>query len=218
MQGKDSIYARYVKRFLDILLSGLGMILFCWLFAILALLVRINLGSPIIYKSKRPGKIDTGTGKERIFELYKFRSMTNKTDENGQLLPDTQRLTRFGRILRATSLDELPEIYNIFKGDMSIIGPRPLAIVYLDYYTEQERHRHDVRPGLTGLAQINGRNTLSWEEKFSFDLKYIRELSFLLDVKIFFWTVLKVLKHEGIGQGENAPVSLHIERMSRLQK
>ena len=156
--------------------------------------------------------IDPRTGKEKIFELYKFRSMTNETDENGKLLPDEQRLTRFGRILRATSLDELPEIFNILKGDMSFVGPRPLAVSYLNYYTQEEHHRHDVRPGLTGLAQINGRNGLSWEDKFRYDLQYIEQLSFVNDVKILFQTVWKVLKREGIGQGEAAPVSLSVER------
>lgn len=212
MEKKNGIYAGYVKRALDILCAGLGMILFCWLYGILALLVRIKLGSPVIYKARRPGMIDPRTGKEKIFELYKFRSMTNETDENGKLLPDEQRLTRFGRILRATSLDELPEIFNILKGDMSFVGPRPLAVSYLNYYTQEEHHRHDVRPGLTGLAQINGRNGLSWEDKFRYDLQYIEQLSFVNDVKILFQTVWKVLKREGIGQGEAAPVSLSVER------
>ncbi len=209
---KNGIYAKYIKRGLDILLSFLGMILLCWLYGIIALLVRIKLGSPVIYKAKRPGRIDPATGQEKIFALYKFRSMTNEKDENGKLLPDTERLTKFGRVLRAMSLDELPEIFNIFKGDMSIVGPRPLACSYLQYYTEQERHRHDVRPGLTGLAQVSGRNSLSWEQKFSYDLQYIEKISFAEDVKILFRTVLKVLKREGIGQGEAAPVSLSVER------
>lgn len=218
MERKNGIYAKYIKRLLDILCSGIGMILFCWLYGILALLVRIKLGRPVIYKAKRPGKIDPRTGKERIFQLYKFRSMTNETDENGKLLPDTQRLTKFGRFLRATSLDELPEAFNILKGDMSIVGPRPLAVSYLQYYTEEEHHRHDVRPGLTGLAQVRGRNGLSWEEKFRYDLLYIDSISFRSDVKILFETVWKVLKRDGIGQGEEAPVSLSVQRRSEGTK
>lgn len=209
---RNSLYARYIKRLLDIICSLAVMTLFCWLYAVIALLVRIKLGRPVIYTTKRPGKTDKSTGKEKIFKLYKFRSMTNERDENGKLLPNKVRLTKFGRFLRASSLDELPEMYNIFKGDMSIVGPRPLAVSYLQYYTEQERHRHDVRPGLTGLAQVNGRNNLSWEEKFSYDIKYISELSFLLDIKIFFMTVIKVFRREGIGQGKDAPVSLSVER------
>ena len=188
------------------------MLLFCWLYGIIAILVKVKLGSPVIYRASRPGRIDPKTGEEKVFQLYKFRSMTNERDEDGKLLPDVQRLTKFGRVLRATSLDELPELFNILKGDMSIVGPRPLALSYLQYYTEEEHHRHDVRPGLTGLAQIKGRNDLSWEDKFAYDLQYIRELSFVLDVKILCTTVIKVLKHEGIGQGEQAHTSFSVER------
>lgn len=198
--------------------SGFAMVLFCWLYGLIAILVKIKLGSPIIYKVKRPGKINPKTGRENIFQLYKFRSMTNETDENGILLPDAQRLTKFGRILRSTSLDELPEMFNIFKGDMSIIGPRPLAVSYLKYYTEEEHHRHDVRPGLTGLAQVNGRNNLTWEEKFKLDLKYTQKISFFQDLRIFFKTIIKVIKKEGIGQGEKAPVSLSVEREKERAK
>ena len=215
MQKRNRIYGKYVKRLLDISLSAAGLILFCWLYGILALLVRLKLGSPVIYKAKRPGKIDPRTGEERIFELYKFRSMTNEKDQNGKLLPDEKRLTKFGRLLRATSLDELPELFNILKGDMSLVGPRPLAVSYLKYYTEEEHHRHDVRPGLTGLAQIMGRNGLSWEEKFKYDLEYIKNISFSVDAKIIWRTVGKVLKRDGIGQGDEAPVSLSIERQER---
>lgn len=212
MKGKNGFYAKYIKRFLDIICSFAGMLVFSWLYLLIAVLIKIKLGSPVIYTANRPGKIDPKTGKERIFKLYKFRSMTNDKDEHGNLLPDTQRLTKFGKRLRATSLDEIPEIYNIFIGDMSLIGPRPLALSYLQYYTEEEHHRHDVRPGLTGLAQVSGRNSLSWEDKFRYDLDYIDNLSFSLDVKVFLWTVLKVIKHEGIGQGDEAPISLSIER------
>ncbi len=215
MNRKKGIYARYIKRLLDILCSALAILLLCWLFAILALLVRLKLGKPVIYVAKRPGMIDPDTGQEKIFRLYKFRSMTNETDENGKLLPDTQRLTRFGRILRATSLDELPELLNIFKGDMSIVGPRPLGVKYIPYYTDEERHRHDIRPGLTGLTQVRGRNNISWEEKFRYDVEYVEHVSFGLDLRILFETVVKVFKREGIGQGEERPVSLHVERAGK---
>jgi len=208
----NGFYAKVVKRALDILLSAFALIVLSPILAVTALLVRLKLGSPVIYKAERPGKIDPKTGKERIFRLYKFRSMTNAKDENGELLPGAQRLTKFGRILRATSLDELPELFNILKGDMSIVGPRPLSIKCLPYYTDEERHRHDVLPGLTGLAQARGRNNLSWEEKFAFDLEYIQNISFLLDCRIIIETAIKVLKHEGIGQGEQMPASLHILR------
>lgn len=217
VERKTGIYANFFKRVIDVIFSALFMVLFCWLYGIIAILVKTKLGSPVIYKAKRPGMVDPKTGKEKVFHLYKFRSMTNKTDENGKLLPDTQRLTRFGRILRATSLDELPEMFNIFKGDMSIVGPRPLAVSYLDYYTEEEHHRHDVRPGLTGLAQVSGRNSLSWEQKFELDLDYVRNITFVRDVQILFMTVIKVFKREGIGQGEAAPVSLSVERKKQVE-
>ena len=194
-KGKNGIYGRYIKRVLDFLFALLILVLFCWVYAILAVLVRIKMGSPIIYASQRPGRIDPKTGKERIFWIYKFRSMTNAKDENGELLPGAQRLTKFGRKLRATSLDELPELFNILKGDMSFVGPRPQSMKNLPYYTAEERHRHDVRPGLTGWAQVNGRNDISWEEKFAYDLEYVNNLSFAFDVKILFTTVIKVLQY-----------------------
>lgn len=212
------VYARFVKRLLDIFGALLGLILLCWVFAIVAILVRVKLGSPVIYKATRPGKIDPKTGEERLFKLYKFRSMTNETDETGKLLPDSKRLTKFGRLLRATSLDELPELVNILKGDMSFVGPRPLGIKYIPYYTEEERHRHDVLPGLTGLAQARGRNSLTWEQKFAYDVEYVNKVSFLFDMRILFETAIKVVKRDGIGQGEQRPVSLHIERADRLPK
>ncbi len=218
MPHSRTFYANFAKRPLDILCSGVALVALSWLYAVIALLVRIKLGSPVIYKAKRPGRIDPATGKERIFDLYKFRSMTNALGPNGWPLPDSQRLTPFGRLLRATSLDELPELFNVLKGDMSLIGPRPLALSYLEYYTPEEHHRHDVRPGLTGLAQVNGRNDLPWERRFAFDLQYIRELSFLNDLKILFKTLAKVVKREGIGQGEEAPVSFRVERMRGKQK
>ena len=218
MRGKDGFYAKYVKRVLDVVLSALAMIVLSPVLLIVAILVRVKLGKPVIHTAKRPGRIDPKTGQERIFKLYKFRSMTNETDANGKLLPDVDRLTKFGRILRAASLDELPELWNIFKGDMSIVGPRPLGLLYIPYYTDEERHRHDVRPGLTGLAQVRGRNNLSWEGKFAYDVEYVNKMSFFFDVRIIFETVLKVFKREGIGQGEQRPVSLHIERAGKAYR
>lgn len=208
----NRLYRNYIKRFLDIVLSAGAIIVLSPVMAVTAVLVRVKLGSPVIFKQKRPGK------DERIFEMYKFRSMTDARDENGELLPDDVRLTSFGKKLRASSLDELPELFNILKGDMSVVGPRPLSEVYLPFYTEKEHHRHDVRPGLTGLAQVNGRNNLSWEEKFAYDLQYINKISFSGDATILLKTVGKVLDHEGIGQAEAAPVSLHIERSTRREK
>ena len=186
------MYKKIIKRFLDILISLFGLIILSPVFLIVAILVRIKLGSPVFFKQERPGK------DEKIFKLYKFRSMSDKKDENGKLLPDKERLTRFGKILRSTSLDELPELFNILKGDMSLIGPRPLAVSYLPYYNEKEKHRHDVRPGLTGLAQINGRNALNWEERFKYDIEYVNNITFMNDIKIFFKTSIKVLKKEDI--------------------
>lgn len=212
VQTKQGIYARYIKRILDILLSGCALIVLSPVLLIVAVLVRAKLGSPVIFCQERPGK------DEKIFKMYKFRSMTDARDENDELLPDEARLTKFGRALRSTSLDELPELWNIFKGDMSIVGPRPLAVVYLPYYTEEERHRHDILPGLTGLAQVHGRNAISWETKFAYDLEYLRTLSFWTDVKIIFLTVKKVLIREGIGQAEQAPESLHKLRQAQIER
>ena len=158
------MYKTCIKRLLDILLSLTGIILLCWLYLILFILVRVKLGSPVLFRQQRPGK------NEKIFTLYKFRTMTDARDENGNLLPDEVRLTAFGKMLRSTSLDELPELFNILKGDMSLIGPRPLLVKYLPLYNEEQKHRHDVRPGLTGLAQVNGRNAISWEKKFEYDV------------------------------------------------
>ena len=186
------MYAKYIKRILDLILSLMALIVLMPLMIIIGILVRINLGSPIIFKQKRPGK------NEKIFTLYKFRTMTDKRDIDGNLLPDEYRLTKFGKFLRSTSLDELPELINLIKGDMAIVGPRPLLVEYLPYYTEEEKHRHDVRPGLTGLAQVNGRNALQWEERFSFDLQYKKNVSFKEDFKIILMTIKKVLKKENI--------------------
>ena len=188
------MYAKYIKRPLDFILSLIAIIILSPLILIVAILVRIKLGKPLIFKQQRPGK------NEKIFTLYKFRTMTDKKDENGNLLPDEQRLTKFGKALRSTSLDELPELINILKGDMAIVGPRPLLVEYLPLYNEKQKHRHDVRPGLTGLAQISGRNTIDWEEKFEEDIEYIQNVNFVTDCKIVFKTVSKVLKKEGISR------------------
>ena len=192
------MYQHYIKRPLDIILSGLALIILSPVFAIVAILVRMKLGSPVLFTQERPGKIDPLTGKEVIFRLYKFRSMTNETDENGKLLPKELRLTQFGKRLRSTSLDELPELINILKGDMSIVGPRPLLVKYLPLYNEHQRKRHLVRPGLTGYAQANGRNAISWEEKFDWDVKYVDHISFKGDFQIIIDTVKTVFKREGI--------------------
>ena len=186
------MYRKFFKRFFDIVLSLLALIILSPVLLIVAVLVWVKLGSPVIFCQERPGK------DEKIFQLYKFRSMTDARDENGELLPDVDRLTKFGRILRSTSLDELPELWNVLKGDRSIVGPRPLLVRYLPYYTEDERHRHDVRPGLTGLAQVSGRNSLIWEEKFAYDVWYVNSLSFWLDVKILFMTVKVVFSRSGV--------------------
>lgn len=186
------MYAKYIKRGLDFVLSLLALIGLSPIMLIVYILVRIKLGKPAIFKQKRPGK------NEKLFTLYKFRTMTDEKDENGKLLPDEIRLTKFGKFLRSTSLDELPELFNILKGDMAIVGPRPLLVKYLPYYTEEEKHRHDARPGLTGLAQVSGRNLLNWSDRFKKDLEYINGITLKKDIKILFLTVKKVLKHEDI--------------------
>lgn len=187
--NNGKIYAKYIKRLLDIVISLTFFVLFFWLYLILALLVRIRLGSPILFKQKRPGR------DEIIFNMYKFRTMTDERDSDGNLLPDSDRLTTFGRFLRKTSLDELPEMFCILKGDMSFIGPRPLLVEYLPYYTEREKLRHTVRPGLTGLAQANGRNTVDWDRRFEYDVNYVENLSFLMDVRVIFLTLKTVFGH-----------------------
>ena len=195
------MYRRYIKRLIDIIVSLCGIIVLSPVYLILGILVRVKLGTPVIFRQERPGK----DGK--IFPLYKFRSMTDERDENGNLLSDEIRLTSFGKKLRSTSLDELPELFNILKGDMSLIGPRPLLVRYLPWYTEKERHRHDVSPGLTGLAQVNGRNALGWEDRFAYDLEYVNHLTFLMDVKIICMTVGKVLKRSGTLSGADQTVA-----------
>lgn len=192
------IYEKYIKRPLDLICGLSAIIFFSWLYLIVAILVRVKLGSPVIFTQDRPGK------DEKIFKLYKFRTMTDEKDANGNLLPDSERLTKFGRILRATSLDELPEAFNIVKGDMSIIGPRPLLPSYLEWYTEDEKHRHDVRPGLSGLAQVNGRNFLDWDKRFELDVKYAKSITFLGDVKIILQTIKKFFTHSNIATDTTA--------------
>lgn len=194
-------YEQFIKRPLDCLLSIFAVLLFSPVLIFTAGMVRFKLGSPVLFEQDRPGKDG------RIFQLRKFRSMTDERDKNGNLLPDDVRLTKFGRLLRSTSLDELPELFNIIKGDMAVIGPRPLLVEYLPYYTEEEKHRHDVRPGLTGWAQINGRNAIhSWEERFRYDLEYVNHISFLFDLKILILTVFKVLKRSDIQVGKDIKV------------
>ena len=189
------MYKRYIKRALDIFCALAAIVVFWWLYLIVAILVRVKLGSPVIFKQPRPGK------DEKIFNLYKFRTMTDERDENGNLLPDEVRLTKFGKMLRSTSLDELPECFNILKGDMSVVGPRPQLVRDMVFMTDAQRARHTVRPGLTGLAQVSGRNNITWEKKLAHDLDYIENITFLGDVKIIFLTVwLAFVKHDGISQ------------------
>lgn len=193
------MYKHFFKRLIDFILSLIALIILSPILLIVALLVRTKLGSPVIFKQERPGL------NEKIFTLYKFRTMTDDKDEQGNLLPDEIRLTKFGKLLRSTSLDELPELFNILKGDMSIVGPRPLLVEYLPYYKDEERLRHDVRPGLTGWAQINGRNATSWEERFEKDNEYVNNLSIFFDIKIIIKTVSKVVKKSDILVGKEIP-------------
>lgn len=196
---KIGFYEKYIKRFFDIVCSLLAIIVFGWLYAIIAVLVKMKLGSPVIFTQPRPGK------DEKIFKMYKFRSMTDERDENGELLPDEARLTKYGKWLRSTSLDELPEAFNILNGTMSVIGPRPQLVKDLVFMTPEQRMRHTAKPGLSGLAQVNGRNDISWEDKLSWDLKYIENVTFIGDIKIIFATVGKAfIKHEGITEGDMA--------------
>lgn len=196
------MYAKYVKRPMDFILSLIAIICLSPVIGVTAILVRIKLGSPVIFCQLRPGK------NEKIFKMYKFRSMTDERDEDGNLLPDSERLTKFGKTLRKTSLDELPELFNILKGDMSIVGPRPLLVEYLPRYNEIQKRRHEVRPGLSGLAQVNGRNAISWEEKFDWDVTYVDNISFFGDIRIILLTVWKAfVKEEGISAEGEATMS-----------
>lgn len=207
----NTIYAKYIKRLLDIILSLIAIIVLSPLILILCLLVKIKLGSPVIFAQNRPGE------DEKIFRLYKFRSMTDDRDEDGNLLPDDERLTGFGKKLRSTSLDELPELFNILNGDMSIVGPRPLLVEYLPYYKEEERKRHLIRPGLTGWAQINGRNASSWEQRFENDLYYIKNMNLILDIKIIVLTIVKVFKKSDILVGKQIPAGRLDDYRSQVQ-
>lgn len=225
VQYQICIYRRFIKRFMDIILSLLAILVLSPLLLVIGILVRIKLGSPVIFKQKRPGL------NENIFTLYKFRSMANAKDKEGNVLSDEQRLnalfntgadepplsdeerlSKFGRVLRSTSLDELPELFNVLKGDLSFVGPRPLSTLYLHYYNETEKLRHSVRPGLTGLAQVNGRNALAWDRRFAYDIEYVENISFGEDLKILFKTVAVVLEQKDIGQAEEKPVAFHVVR------
>ncbi|MBQ3865756.1 MAG: sugar transferase [Clostridia bacterium] len=215
---KKTFYSVFGKRSLDLILSFLAIVVLSPVLLILTVLGAIVMKGNPFYLQKRPGRRNKATGEEKIIRLIKFRSMSNARDKEGKLLPDTMRLNKYGRIIRATSLDELPELFNIFAGDMSIVGPRPLAVSYLPYYTEKERHRHDVRPGLTGWAQVNGRNSLQWDAKFRYDLDYVKHITFFRDVKIVLLTVKKVFVREGIGQGEEHPGNLYDVRKDWLDE
>ncbi len=206
------MYKKCFKRLLDIVLSFVAIILLSPIYLIISIFVFVFMGWPIIFKQKRPGK------DEKIFSMYKFRTMNNKKDKNGKLLQDRDRLTKFGVFLRKTSLDELPELFCILVGKMSIVGPRPLLVEYLPYYTEEEHHRHDVRPGLTGLAQTSGRNTISWEEKFKYDIEYVNNISFKNDILILIKKIKVVLNSEGINQSSNETMENFAEYRKRRNK
>ena len=208
---KHGIYANFIKRFLDIILSVVILTLFSWLYLILAILVRVRLGSPVIFNQERPGL------HEKVFHMYKFRTMTDERDESGNLLPDEKRLTSFGSFLRRTSLDELPEFFNILKGDMSFIGPRPLLVRYLPYYSDRERLRHSVRPGLTGYAQAHGRNAISWEQKFEYDVWYVEHLSFATDIRVIVDTIRSYLTRDDEGAVLNTFDDFDVHRKRQLE-
>ncbi|EJU08377.1 sugar transferase [Fusobacterium hwasookii] len=190
------MYRKFFKRVFDIIISLIFILCFWWLYIVIAILVKVKLGSPILFKQDRPGL------NEKIFKMYKFRTMTDKKDSLGNLLPDSERLTSFGKFLRSTSLDEIPELWNVLKGEMSLVGPRPLLVEYLRKYSENEKRRHEVKPGISGWAQVNGRNNTTWEERFENDIYYVENLSFLLDIKIIIKTILKVIKRSDINQSE----------------
>lgn len=203
LERKRGFYEKYIKRILDVICSLLAIIVFSWLYLIIALIVRIKMGSPVLFKQPRPGIVKNG--QETIFNMYKFRTMTDERDENGKLLPDDKRLPKFGALLRKTSLDELPEAFNILRGEMSVIGPRPQLVRDMVFMSDRQRMRHTAKPGLSGLAQVKGRNAISWEEKLDWDLKYISNITFWGDIKLVFETVISAfIKAEGISDGENA--------------
>ncbi|MBF0988769.1 MAG: sugar transferase [Clostridiales bacterium] len=213
MQKNKKVYPRYIKRLLDIVLSIIAIILLSPIYIVVSILVLIFMGWPILFKQPRPGK------NEKIFNMYKFRTMTNKKNKEGVLLSDEERINKFGKFLRTTSLDELPELFCILTGKMSIVGPRPLVVSYLPYYNDREKHRHDVKPGLTGLAQINGRNTLQWEERFEYDIEYVNNISFKMDLKIIIYTIKKVFKREDIVlSGTGKIEDFHKYRKKQLEK
>ena len=212
------MYRKYIKRIFDFIFSFFALAVLSPLLLFLAVIVKLKLGSPVIFKQERPGRIDKNTGSEKIFTLYKFRTMTDERNDKGELLSDTERLTKFGKFLRSTSLDELPELINILKGDMAIVGPRPLAVQYLPYYNETERIRHTVLPGLTGYAQVCGRNTANWEDRFSHDIEYVEKISFVMDVKVIGCTVVSVLKRSDIGvRGVDSPMDFDEYRRRQLE-
>ena len=202
LERKKGFYEKYIKRLLDIICSLLFIIVFCWLYVIIAVVVAIKMGKPVLFKQLRPGIVKDGI--ETIFDMFKFRSMTDARDENGNLLPDDQRLPKFGAMLRSTSLDELPEVFCILRGDMSVIGPRPQLVRDMVFMTDEQRMRHTAKPGLTGLAQVKGRNAVTWEEKLDWDLKYIERVTLFGDVKILLETIVVVFKRSGITDGQNA--------------
>ncbi len=217
MKKNNNLYANYIKRYLDVALALLILLMFGWLYLILMVLVRVKLGSPIFFRQKRPGL------NEEIFDMVKFRTMADKKDKDGNLLPDSERLTSFGKLLRKTSLDELPEVFCILKGDMSFIGPRPLLVEYLPYYTERERLRHTVRPGLTGLAQASGRNTVDWDRRFELDAQYVEKLSFWMDLKVILMTIYTVIGRsdqvaDDTNQVEGNFAKIRQERLDRTGK
>ena len=202
MVRKRGFYEKYIKRLLDIICSLLAIIVFGWLYIIIAVLVRIKLGKPVLFKQPRPGLVDPKTKKERIFDMYKFRTMTDERDKNGNLLPDEDRLPAFGKKLRATSLDELPEAFNILKGDMSVIGPRPQLVRDMVFMSDEQRMRHTAKPGLSGLAQVMGRNAITWEDKLNWDLEYLKNITFLNDLKIVWLTFKQVFVRSDITESD----------------
>lgn len=202
---KKNIYRKYVKRLFDLVITFIFLICFFWLYILLAILVKLKLGSPVIFKQERPGL------NEKIFIMYKFRTMTDEKDEKGNLLPDKDRLTGFGKFLRSTSLDEIPELWNVLKGEMSLVGPRPLLVSYLNKYNEYEKRRHEVRPGITGFAQVNGRNNTTWADRFKNDIYYVENISFSLDIKIIIQTFLKVVRRKDINQSEDVTMKSFLD-------